>query len=214
VPAYEYEAQLSLMRDYARTQSHEKAISYAQKVLKNQLSNESEKQEANMVLGRNHLALFDWNAAKQHFDAVLLGGKNEMAAEARYSLAYILYVQMRYDESIDAIYDFAKKFGNYKTWVSKGLILLSDDFLAKGDKFQAKYALESVINNYKGDDLTILPQAKDKLKAIEDSEKPVETGAPQDSEIIIHSGNSELNQNEQQIENTNPTKDNTNGEGK
>jgi TolA-binding protein len=214
VPAYEYEAQLSLMRDYAKMQNHEKAIMYAQKVLKNQLSNDAEKQEANMVLGRNHLALFDWSAAKQHFDAVLLGGKNEMAAEARYSLAYILYVQMRYDESIDAIYDFAKKFGNYKTWVSKGLILLSDDFLAKGDKFQAKYALESVINNYKGDDATIIPTAKEKMKAIEDSEKPVETGAPQESEIIIHGGNNDLNQVDPQIENSNPTNIQNNGEGK
>ncbi len=208
VPAYEYEAQLSLMRDYAAMQSHDKAITYAQKVLKNQLSNASEQQEAHIVLGRNHLALFDWTAAKEHFNAVLLGGKNERAAEASYSLAYILYVQMRYDESIDAIYDFAKKYSNYKTWVSRGLILLSDDFLAKDDKFQAKYALQSVIDNYKGDDLTIKQQAKDKLKAIEDSEKPAAPAAPVEEEIIINSDNQQLN------ENSNPTNEQNNGESK
>jgi hypothetical protein len=115
---------------------------------------------------------------------------------------------MRYDESIDAIYDFAKKYSNYKTWVSRGLILLSDDFLAKDDKFQAKYALQSVIDNYKGDDLSIKQQAKDKLKAIEDSEKLAAPAAPVEEEIIINSDNQQLN------ENSNPTNEQNNGESK
>jgi len=213
-PAYEYEAQLNLMRDYAQLQNHEKAIVYAQKVLKNQLSNAAEKQEANIILGRNYLALFSWTEAKQNFEAVLLGGKNEMAAEAAYSLAYIQYVQMRYDESINSIYDFAKKFSNYKNWVSRGLILLSDNFLAKGDKFQAKYALQSVLDNYKGDDVSIRQQAAEKLNAIVESEKAPVVAPLESEDIIINSGNSNLNDTEQQNENINQVKDGNNGESK
>jgi hypothetical protein len=46
--------------------------------------------------------------------------------------------------------------------VAKTYILLADNYVAMKDNFQAKATLQSIIDNYKGDD-DILSTAKDKL---------------------------------------------------
>ncbi len=186
VPSFRYDAQIHLMRDYAAKENHEKAIEYANKVLENANTSAAEKQEAHMILARNYLALFTWDSAKIHYDIVASGTQNELAAEAKYSLAYILYVQMKYDASIDAVYNYAKKMSNYPKWVTKGLLLLSDDYLAKDDKFQAKYALKTIIDNFKGEE-SLKQEAIKKLESIEASE--VEQSAPAPQEEIIIRGN-------------------------
>ncbi|MCX6181923.1 MAG: tetratricopeptide repeat protein [Bacteroidetes bacterium] len=185
-PANIYDAQLALMRDYASAENHSKAIEYADKVLKNESSADNIKQEANLVLARNYLSLFDWEKARNYYSAVSGGTENERAVEAKYSLAYILYVQQDYDGSIKDIYAFAKKFSSYKKWVTKGMLLLADNFIAKGDLFQAKSVLTTVIDNYKGEDLK--QQAVDKLKSIEKSELPTQSANPEQDIIIDFGG--------------------------
>ena len=179
-----YDAQVALMREFAITENHAKAIEYAEKVLKNESAADNIKQEANLVLARNYLSLFDWEKARAYYLAVSGGTENERAVEARYALSYILYVQQNYDESIKEVYAFAKKFSSYKKWVTKGMLLLADNFIAKGDLFQAKYVLNTVIDNYKGEDLK--QQAIEKLKSLEKSELPAESQPEQD--IIIDFG--------------------------
>jgi hypothetical protein len=49
--------------------------------------------------------------------------------------------------------------------VAKSFILLADNYVALKDIFQAKSTLQSIIENYEGDD-DILPTAKEKLQAI------------------------------------------------
>jgi TolA-binding protein len=58
-----------------------------------------------------------------------------------------------------------KDLPNYDYWVTKTFILLADNYVALKDTFQAKATLQSVIDNYKGDD-DILPTAKQKLEAL------------------------------------------------
>jgi len=186
VVSYIYDAQVELMREYAAADNHERAIVYAQKVLHNETATENVKQEANLILARNYLSLFNWDQARTHYMLVSAGTENERAVEAKYALAYILYVQQRYDESIREIYAFAKKFSSYKKWVTKGMLLLADNFVGKNDLFQAKYVLNTVIDNYKGEDLK--QQAIEKLHALEKAVVPLDTIKPE-QDIIIDMGN-------------------------
>jgi hypothetical protein len=59
-------------------------------------------------------------------------------------------------------------FGNYEYWVAKAFILLSDNYVAQKDYFQAKATLQSIIDEYSKDDLKII--ALEKLKKIEEDE--------------------------------------------
>ncbi len=78
-----------------------------------------------------------------------------------------------------------KKFAAYDYWMGKSLILLSDNYVAKEDLFQAKVTLKSIIDNSKHADL--VATAKDKLKIIEEQEAAKKI-APQTEELDINLG--------------------------
>ena len=66
-----------------------------------------------------------------------------------------------------------------------GLILLSDIYLAKDDPFQAKATLESIIENYEGDD-KIKNEAQHKLDALIQENKPPEPEQEEEMEIDMN----------------------------
>lgn len=62
-------------------------------------------------------------------------------------------------------FDLAKEMPNYDYWVAKTFILLADNYVKLKDTFQAKATLQSIIDNYKGND-DILPLAQQKLQIL------------------------------------------------
>ena len=87
-----------------------------------------------------------------------------MAAEAKYMLAQIEFENGKYDECEKTIFALSENYASYDYWVAKGFLLLSDVYLKKGNTFQAKQTLKSIIDNYEGKDLVEI--ARGKLAAI------------------------------------------------
>jgi len=83
-------------------------------------------------------------------------------------IAQIYFIQKNYDEAEKVILDLSNKYAYYDNWVAKGFILLSDVYLALNNSFQAKQTLQSIIDNYAGQDLVDI--AKQKLKQINEQE--------------------------------------------
>lgn len=52
----------------------------------------------------------------------------------------------------------------HQYWMARSMILLSDTYMAKGDEFQAKQYLESLKNNYKGDETDIQQMINERLR--------------------------------------------------
>ena len=63
---------------------------------------------------------------------------------------------------------------NYGYWNAKAYILLADNYVGLKDTFQAKATLQSIIDNYKGDD-DIVATAQQKLDKLQPS-KPKPQG--------------------------------------
>ena len=61
--------------------------------------------------------------------------------------------------------EFNNQFNNYDYWLGKTFILLSDYYLKKGDKFQAKATLNSVIEQFEIPEIIAI--ARGKLYALE-----------------------------------------------
>jgi hypothetical protein len=61
--------------------------------------------------------------------------------------------------------------------VAKGFILLSDVYVKKENNFQAKQTLQSIIDNYEGQELVVI--AREKLNAILATETKPETTTPE-----------------------------------
>ena len=66
-------------------------------------------------------------------------------------------------------------------WLAKSFILWADIFHARGNNLQAKQTLQSIIDNYDGEDLVGV--ARQKLDAIVAAEQPAPQ--PEEEEIVI-----------------------------
>ena len=98
----------------------------------------------------------------------------EISAEAKYSIAKINFDKDSLDTAEVQVFELINQVPSYGYWIAKSLILLSDIYLAREDYFQAKATLNSIIENYDGEDLKQV--AKNKLEEIDAIENSTEEG--------------------------------------
>lgn len=125
--------------------------------------------EAQTYLGRFYMAHQKTDSAQIAFNAVLKETKNIYGAEAKYNIALIQYLKKEYKNAQKTIFELNDKFGAFDTWVVKGFVLLADTYIKQNDLFQAKATLQSILDNYEGQD--IIDQCKLKLAEIIELEK-------------------------------------------
>ena len=140
------------------------AIQSSQKLLVLDKLTDNLKTEAHFIIGKSSYALANTDLARKEFEETVKLSKNEMAAEAKYMLAQIEFENAKYDACEKSIFALSENYASYDYWVAKGFLLLSDVYLKKGNTFQAKSTLQSIIDNYEGKDLVAI--AREKLAAI------------------------------------------------
>jgi len=163
----EYKADYSfainnLLLCYAEMQSPDDALKYVKLVRDNEKSAQEDKFKTGLYAGLAYLQKGDTTSAVNEFDYTVSNTKTVAAAEAKYNLANIEYLKKQYKASQKTCFDLQKDLSNYDYWVAKAFILLADNYVKLKDTFQAKATLQSIIDNYKGDD-DILSTAKQKL---------------------------------------------------
>lgn len=98
-----------------------------------------------MNLGQNGKAIAD-------LQEVAKDTRSVFGAESQYLLAEIYFKEKSYDKAEKQVQAFMKEGTPHEYWMARAIILLSDVYAAKGDKFQARQYLESLQANYKGSD--------------------------------------------------------------
>lgn len=166
----------NLLFCYTQMKSPDDALNYVKLVRANEKSSQEDKFKTGLYAGLAYLQKGDTTSAINEFDYTVSNTKTVVAAEAKYNLANIQYLKHQYKASQKTCFDLAKELPNYDYWVAKTFILLADNYIKLKDDFQAKATLQSVIDNYKGDD-DILPTAHQKLDLL--SGKPA--SRPSDS---------------------------------
>ena len=76
-----------------------------------------------------------------------------------YNLIYLTYLDDSLSLAEKLIFEMPNEFSD-DFYIAKSFILLSDIYLKQNNKFQAKATLESIIENYSGQDLRIIAQKK------------------------------------------------------
>jgi TolA-binding protein len=163
----------NLLLCYAQMHAADDALNYVKLIRQNEKSAQEDKFRTGLYAGLAYLQKGDTTAAVNEFDYTISNTKTIAAAEAKYNLANIQYLKRQYKTSQKTCFEIAKEMPNYDYWIAKTFILLADDYVALKDNFQAKATLQSVLENYKGDD-EILPTAQQKLDKISPP-KPVKT---------------------------------------
>ena len=162
-----FKAQLGCL-DFAYKFKDSKATTeYANKVLKNTSADKGQQAKANYYLAKSAFESKDYETARSAFNQVVrLDKDSEEAAEARYDIAYIYYVQRELDAAEQLCNAANKESSGHDFWIAKSVLLLADIYTERGDNFNAKAMLEAVIDNFKGD-AVITAEAKDKLAKLE-----------------------------------------------
>ena len=184
--ANSYTAMLGVMKTAFRLNKYPEATIYADKVLNNTDSKEGDINEALYIKAKCAYAQQQYDIAYINFNKLSLITVSERAAEAKYMVAKLLYDKQEYKASLDTCFKLKGRFDSYDYWVVKAFILIADDYNGMGNSFQAKATLESIVENYKGDQ-SLIDEAKSKLNklnadALEHSK--IETTTPSDSLII------------------------------
>ena len=125
--------------------------------------------EADLLKGRSFFEKQVYDSSEENFKRVPPLTNSEMEAEAKYSMAYISYLDGQIPASEKTVFDLVNQEPSYPFWMAKALILLSDDYVAANDNFQAKQTLNTVIEN--ASDTTNVNTAKRRLDMIQDKEK-------------------------------------------
>jgi len=158
----------NLLLCYSEMEMPDDALHYVQLVRENEKSSEEDKFKTGLYAGNAYLQKGDTDAAIKEFNYTVNNTKTVAAAEAKYHIAQIEYQKGNYKASQKTCFEITSKYGNYDYWLTKAYVLLADNYAALKDPFQAKATLQSVIENYKGDD-DILPDAKAKLQKLNEA---------------------------------------------
>ena len=169
-PQIKFEAQMGAMRSAYRIGKKDAASKYASKVMSNSLATTEELAVAQFYRGK---ILYENNQlveAMRLFTEVIANSDNENTAEARYLIAEIYFQQKDLDKAEEASRFAYGESSAYPYWVARSLILLSDILVAKEDFFNARAALEAVIDNFT-DDPELVTMAQEKVEKINTEEK-------------------------------------------
>ncbi len=180
----EYKADYSfainnLLLCYAQMKAPDDALKYAKLVRDYEKSSQEDKFRTGLYSGLAYLQKGDTTSAVKEFDYTVANTKTIAAAEAKYNIANIEYQKGRYKASQKTCFDLVKELPNYDYWVAKTYLLLADDYVGMKDNFQAKATLQSIIDNYKGND-DILPTANQKLDKLSPGRTDKKAPAPQE----------------------------------
>ncbi|MBK8777693.1 MAG: tetratricopeptide repeat protein [Saprospiraceae bacterium] len=160
-----FESQLGAMRAAYRLGRTNDVTFYGDKVYKSPKVNNDQKSTAGFYLGKIAYDQKNYAKANEYLKAVVDLSDNEQTAEARYLLAEILYLQKSTAAAETSTRNAISQNSDYPYWVAKSMILLSDIFVDKNDLFNARAALEAVLENFK-EDPALTKVAQTKLDAV------------------------------------------------
>ncbi len=156
----------AMRSDFLQGRLHE-AQQTAHILLKTPGVNDEQLIFAHYVLAKSALASGGLKIAFREFNIVSKLDKGKLGAESKFEKANILFGNKKYDETEKQVYALSDQFPNQLYWVARGFILLADVYVARGNVFQARETLKSVITNYPGEDLKNMARKKlQKLPAV------------------------------------------------
>jgi len=160
-PANRIEAITGQLQTSRQLDDHQAVLVAADKLLRDDRVPESSRAEIHLIAGKAAMILQQDSRALESFQqAIRLSPRGSFGAEASFHLASIRFKQQKYTEAENTIFDLAANYASYDYWVASGFILLADIYKERGNIFQARETLLSVIENYPGDDLKQLARRK------------------------------------------------------
>ena len=165
-------AQSNLMKSYYEQKLYSEALTFSDKVLLNESISNEIKIDAQIYKARAALALNNNKTAKNAYAEVAKTATGKLGAEAIYNLANFSNQEKDYEISNTHVQRLAKDYSAYREYGAKSLVLMAKNFYGLGDAYQATYVLESVIENFKEYQSTVV-DAQNTLEKIKTEQAKV-----------------------------------------
>jgi TolA-binding protein len=120
--------------------------------------------EARYLRAKAYQQINEVDKAMADFQAIANDTRSVYGAEAQFILADTYLKWKSYDKAEAQVKSYMQKGTPHQYWMARALIVLSDTYAAKGDKFQARQYLESLNANYKGNEPDIRQMIDERLK--------------------------------------------------
>lgn len=163
--AIRFEAQLGALRSAYRIGREDEVLNLADKVMANAQANHKQTGQARFYKAK---VLFDRkqdDLALPLFTEVMNQLDSELKGESHYLIAEIYFRQRSFDRCREWCLLSNQKIPEYEQWVARCILILSDVFVEENDLFNARAALEGLLDNYQGDE-SIRQNARDRLAQI------------------------------------------------
>ncbi|TVR76352.1 MAG: outer membrane protein assembly factor BamD [Chitinophagaceae bacterium] len=181
-----YNALLGLMRSAIYLDRFSDIQKYAAMLLEDPQATESHKTEAYFYLGKASFEQNKLDDAIVNFTITAERTRNILGAEARYHIGLIQFKRESYESSKATALEIINASPTYEKWLIKSLILLADNHYKLDENFQAKATLQTVLDNYQGEDLRAEAQMRlDKILKEEAEDSKIQTESYFDEFIEI-----------------------------
>ncbi|NDW10271.1 tetratricopeptide repeat protein [Dysgonomonas sp. 520] len=159
-------ARLGMLRCAVALKKDSEVISSATAVLADTKTSPEVQMEAHLLRAKSYLNQKNTDKATPDLQQAGKDVRSVYGAEAQYLLAEIFYKAKAYDKAEKQILEFSKTGTPHQYWLARALILLSDNYVAKGDKFKAREYLQSLQANYKNAEADITSMVNERLATL------------------------------------------------
>ena len=160
---------------------HQAIVAAGRRILEEGKASVEMKDDASLALARSYFDRSIFDSAFSYYAALEHSSNGEYNGEARCRMAEMRMHSAQYD-SAEAIVEDIVANASSDYWLAYSFILWADIYYARGNTLQAKQTLQSIIDNYDGEDLRFI--ALQKYSAIVTAEQPAQT-TPVEEEITI-----------------------------
>ena len=122
--------------------------------------------EARLARAKAYLATSATSKATEDLTKAATDTRSIYGSEAHYLLAETYFKAKSYDKAEQQVLSLMKQGTPHAYWLARAIIVFSDTYKAKGDKFQAKQYLESLNANYTGDESDIRTMISERLASL------------------------------------------------
>ena len=190
------QASVGVMRTWYLLENYNNAIQSAVNLLQNNKLTNDVKEEAQYTVAVSYHNMGDTASSRQAFELLKQSTNGAYVGEAYYreAEAYFARGDMKGAEQV-ILTITVSPVSDY--WLAKSFILWADIYYKAGNKLQAKQTLQSIIENYDGEDLIAEAQTKydniiaEENKARELREKQLQEMQERDNEIDMTSSTDE-----------------------
>ena len=157
------EALIGQMRALSHLNNPASVVEAGNSVIENPKMSPEIVREARYLKAKSLMLLNRENQALEEFKILSLNTAGKEGAEAKYLVANILFKQGKSNEAEKEIFDFMTKGTPHQYWMANSFILLADIYAARGEFFQAKQYLDSLLEGYEDQNDGIHVAAKERL---------------------------------------------------